>query len=375
MADGIVVLFKGHSQYDSVNTMVDQLAAALERLGAATLILDTRDADCVATAVGLVRQRQVRLFLSLNGFGIPAAGQGAGFYGESDAPVLIYFVDHPAYHLARIRAPLPRLIATFPTAHHVAFCRRFIRDDIPIHHLPHATTAAAAAPWSARDEALFLSASLMTDPEPFRAQWRQHGAEVEARLEGMIAAHDAAPTVPLHETVLAGLGGVVPPAEVLVSYMITLDTYLRSRIKLRLAQALAHLPLTLCGEGWEPHRTPGQRACFLPAMAVAGTIAAMRRTRIVLNPLPPYYESHERPLQAMANGAVAANGPSALLEKDFAGGFLPLPAEPVAAAAAIEAALGEPAQLEAIAAAGHRLCLAGHLWEQRAAEILRLGAA
>jgi len=374
MAGDLVVLFKGHSQYDSVNTMVDAVARALEGLGAPTRILDTRAADCVAAAVALVRQQRVRLFLSLNGFGIPAAGQGAGFYAETDAPLLIYFVDHPAYHLPRIRASLPRLIMTFPTAHHVEFCRRFIRDDVALHHLPHATEAAEAAPWDGRDLPLFLSASLLTDPEPFRAQWRQHGPEVAARLEAMVEAHDAAPTAPLHEIVLGALGGAVPPIEVLASYMITVDTYLRSRIKLLLAQALAHLPLTLCGEGWAPHQVPGQQARFLPAMPVAETIAAMRRARIVLNPLPPYYESHERPLQAMANGAVAANGPCAPMAADFPGGFLPLPAEPGAAAATLEAALADDTRLQQVAAAGHAACLAGHLWHHRAAEILRLAA-
>ncbi|HXZ02986.1 MAG TPA: glycosyltransferase [Stellaceae bacterium] len=375
MADGLVVLFKGHSQYGSVNAMVDQLAQALERLGAPTAILDTRAADCVASAVALLRQRRVRLFLSLNGFGIPAAGQGAGFYAESAAPVLIYFVDHPAYHLSRLRAPLPRLIATFPTAHHADFCRRFIRDDIAIHHLPHATAAAAAAPWRGRDLALFLSASLMADPEPFRAQWRQHGAEVAARLDATVEAHDAAPTRPLHEIVLAALGGAAPPIEVLASYVITVDTYLRSRVKLALAQALAHLPLTLCGEGWARHAAPGQRAAFLPATPVAETVAAMRRSKIVLNPLPPYYESHERPLQAMVNGAVAAEGPNAAMAAAFPGGYLDLPADPREAAAALEAALAAEGRLQAIAEAGHAACLAGHLWEHRAAEILRLAAA
>lgn len=372
MADGVVVLFKGHSQYDSVNTMVDQLGRALERLGAATVTLDTRAGDCVAAATALARQRRVRFFLSLNGFGIPAAGQGAGFYGESDAPVLIYFVDHPAYHHPRIRAPLPRLIATFPTAHHVAFCRRFIRDDIPLHHLPHATEAAEPAPWEGRAGALFLSASLLTDPEPFRAQWRQHGAEIAARLDAMVEAHKAAPTRPLHETVLAVLGGAEPPVEVLASYMITVDTYLRSRAKLALAEALAELPLTVCGEGWGAHARPGQRAAFLPAMPVAQTIAAMRQSKIVLNPLPPCCKSHERPLQAMANGAVAANGPSAPLEAAFPDGFLALPVEPAAAAAALAAALADEPRLKAVAAAGHAACLAGHLWEHRAAAILRL---
>ncbi len=372
MADGFIVLFKGHSQYDSVNTMVDQLARALERLGAATAILDTRAGDCVAAATALVRQRRIRLFLSLNGFGIPDAGQGAGFYGESDAPVLIYFVDHPAYHHPRIRAPLPRLIATFPTAHHVAFCRRFIRDDIALHHLPHATEAADMLPWEERERALFLSASLLTDPEPFRAQWRQHGPEVAARLDTMVEAHEAAPTRPLHETVLAVLGAAAPPVEVLASYMITVDTYLRSRAKLALVQALADLPLTVCGEGWAKRARPGQRASFLPAMPVGEVIAAMRSSKIVLNPLPPYYELHERPLQAMANGAVAANGPCAPMEVTFPGGFLALPVEPAAAAAGLEAALADEPRLQAIAAAGHTACLAGHLWEHRAAAILRL---
>ncbi len=372
MADGFILLFKGHSQYDSVNTMVDQLARALERLGAPTVILDTRADDCVAAAAGLSQRRRVRLFLSLNGFGIPAAGQGAGFYGESEAPMLIYFVDHPAYHHPRLRTPLPRLVATFPTAHHVDFCRRFIRDDIAIHHLPHATAAVEAAPWEGRDLPLFLSASLMADPEPFRAQWRQHGAAVAARLNAMIEAHDAAPTRPLHEIARAALDGAEAPIEVLASYMITADTYLRSRIKLALAKALAHLPLTLCGEGWARHAEPGQRAAFLPAMPVADTIEAMRRSKIVLNPLPPYYESHERPLQAMANGAVAANGPNAALAAAFPGGFLGLSADPGEAAAALETALADEAGLQATAEAGHAACLAGHLWDHRAAEILRL---
>jgi glycosyl transferase family 1 len=373
MADSsLIVLFKGHSQYDSVNTMVDALAVAFARRGIGTQILDTRAADCVAAATALVRQGRVRLFLSLNGFGIPAVGQGAGFYAESAAPVLIYFVDHPAYHLGRIRAPLPRLIATFPTAHQVEFCRRFIRSDLPLHHLPHASDAAAPAPWQGREGTLLLSASLIADPEPFRARWAEHGAEVAARLNAMVEAHDAAPTAPLHEIALAVLGAAAPPVEVLASYMTTVDAYLRSRIKLALAQALAHLPMLVCGEGWQRLASGETRASFRPAMPVSEVIAEMRRTKIVLNPLPPYYESHERPLQAMANGAVAANGPSGFLEGVFPDGFFRLPAAPRAAAAVIEAALADDAALEAIAMRGHEACLTGHLWDHRAAEMLRI---
>jgi Glycosyl transferases group 1 len=366
-----ILLFKGHSQHDSVNGMVDELARAFERQGASTTVLDTRDPGCVAAAVTLVRQQRVRLFLSLNGFGVPAAGQGAGFYAESDAPAVIFFVDHPAYHYPTIRAPLPRLQASFPTAHHLDFCRRFLRADIALAHLPHATTAATPAPWAERDIPLFLSASLMADPQSFRAQWPQHGADVAARLDAIIEAHDAAPTRPLEDHVLDVLGGA-PPIEILASYFITADTYLRSRIKRDLAIALLHLPLLVCGEGWRIAAPADARARFRAPVPAAESIALMRRARIVLNPLPPYYESHERPLQAMANGAVAANGPSRLLASAFPGGYLPLPAAPADAATVLETALSDDAQLAAIAATGHAACLAGHLWDHRTAEILRL---
>jgi Glycosyl transferases group 1 len=73
----------------------------------------------------------------------------------------------------------------------------------------------------------------------------------------------------------------------------------------------------------------------------------------------------------MANGAVAANGPSAFLSSAFPDGFLGLPAAPQEAAAVIEAALGDDARLRDIAATGHDACRAGHLWDHRAGEILR----
>ena len=283
----MIVLFKGHSVYDSVNTMVDQFAAAFARQDAKTLILDTRAADCVPTVVRLVREKRVRLFFSLNGFGIPAQGQGAGFYAESPAPVVIYFVDHPAFHYPSILVPLPRLLVTFPTAHYVDFCRRHIRNDIAVHHLPHATAATDAAPWKDRELPIFLSASVMADPEPFRVAWAQHGAAVAAQLNAIVEAHLADPIKPLHEQIVPVLG-YEPPVEVLASYFITVDTYIRSRIKHELIGAITHLPLTVCGNGWERlAQRDAIAARFLAPVPAPETIGMMRRAKLVLNPLPP----------------------------------------------------------------------------------------
>jgi glycosyltransferase involved in cell wall biosynthesis len=377
---GTVILYRGHSDYDSVATMVEDLGAALRRRGFATAMLDVRAPDCIAESVRLVRAGDVRFFLSVNGYGIPAAGQGAGFYGETRAPMLIYFVDHPAYHYPTIRTKLPRLAATFPTAHHVDFCAAHIRRDIALRHVPHAAAPSAIAPpaWATRDLPLLLSASLHGEPETIRAGWRQHGEAVERSLNAIVEAHDAAPTEPLDHMIASVIGRDDLPIEVLASYFLAADTYLRSRAKRDLVAALARLPLTVCGKGWEKmaESMARSRVRFLPAQPAPESMALMRRAKLVLNPLPAYYESHERPFQAMAAGAVAATGPSALFGgAEFAGALLSLPSDPRDAAARIEAALADDDALQAMAEAGTRVQAAGHRWDDRAAALAELAQA
>ena len=144
----VAVLYKGHSGFDSLNTMVDHWAAALRLRGIRPEIVDLRAGDAVARTVALIRNERVALFLSLNGYGVPKPGQGPGFYQETTAPLLVYFVDHPVYHHPIIRSEVPQLVATFPTPSHLRFCRARIRDDLPLLHLPHAAAPGAAAPWA-----------------------------------------------------------------------------------------------------------------------------------------------------------------------------------------------------------------------------------
>jgi glycosyltransferase involved in cell wall biosynthesis len=163
---------------------------------------------------------------------------------------------------------------------------------------------------------------------------------------------------------------------VLASYFLAADTYLRSRAKRDLVAALAHLPLTVCGKGWEnmaESAAPSRGLRFLPAQPAPESMALMRRAKLVLNPLPAYYESHERPFQAMAAGAVAATGPSALFGgAEFAGALLSLPSDALGAASRIEAALGDDDALQGMAAAGTRVQAAGHRWDDRAAALVEL---
>ncbi|HEY1504295.1 MAG TPA: glycosyltransferase [Stellaceae bacterium] len=376
---GTVVLYRGHSDYESVGTMVRDLAAAFARSGLNPVLLDLRAPDCVAQAVRLARGGDVRFFLSLNGYGIPAPGQGAGFYAETATPVLVYFVDHPAYHHKTIRAALPHFAVSFATVSEVLFCRHAVRRDIPVSHLPHAAEPLEEAPlaWETRDLPLLLSASLHGEPEALRARWRDHGATVEQALNNIVAEYDLSPRVPLDETMTRVLGRDDLPIEVLASFFATADIFIRSRARRDLVLALSDLPLTVCGRGWEGIAAlcaaQDKRARFLPAQDAPAAMAMMRRAKLVLNPMPPYYDSHERPFQAMAAGAVAVVGPGNLFDAPpFEDAVLTMPVEPRAAADIISAALADETRLPAIACAGMRLQKAAHTWDHRAATLLDL---
>lgn len=369
----VAVLYKGNSEFDSLNTMVDHWAAALRRQGVRPEIVDLRQPDAVARTVALIRSERVTLFLSLNGYGVPKPGQGPGFYQESAAPLFIHFVDHPIYHHRTIHSEVPHPVAAFPTPSHLRFCRNRIRSDLPLLHLPHAASPGPATPWAGRDIPLLLAGSLHEDPERTRAGWFEHGVPVQGRLESILAGHRAAPHRPLDEIVLETLDDPRTPVEIVHSHFRVVDSYLRSLVRLEFVRAAARegLPLTLIGRGWEAALPAGSSLRPLGERPVAEVFEMMARTRIVLNLLPPYYESHERPFQAMAHGAVAATVAAPWLMNALgAGALLALPPDPGEAAARVGAALTDDDALAARASAGTAAFLGGHTWDHRLARVL-----
>ena len=368
----VAVLYKGHSEFNSLNTMVDHWAAALRAKGMRPEIVDLRSADAIARTVALIRTEPVALFLSLNGYGVPKPGQGAGFYQETRAPLFVYFVDHPVYHHPIIRSEVPQLVATFPTPSHLRFCRSRVRSDLPLLHLPHTAAPGPAAPWSERDIPVLLAGSLHEDPERKRAGWIEHGAPVRDRLEEIISGHRAEPRRPLHDIVLEVLNLPEPPVELLCSYFSLADTYLRSVVRLEFLCAASGLPVTLVGRGWDAAALPASsKLRLLGERPVAELFELMARAKIVLNLLPPYYESHERPFQAMAHGAAAATVAAPwLLGAVGAGSVLALPPDPGEAAEATLAALADDGALATLAAAGTAAFLAGHTWDHRLSRVL-----
>jgi len=112
----------------------------------------------------------------------------------------------------------------------------------------------------------------------------------------------------------------------------------------------------------------GERGIRLPAVPMAEGFALMGQAKMVLNQLPPYMQSHERPLQAALCGAAAASTPSAWVDRVMDGHALMLPLPAREAAAAVAAALADPGLPDRAVRAGAAVA-DGQLWEDRAAEL------
>lgn len=366
-----LLTYKGHSDFDSVNTMVATLAQAFAELGWEVSCVDLRDGDAARQAATLVTERGVDLVLSLNGYGIPAGGD-IGFYAGLAAPVVVLFVDHPVYHHPTIRTAVPTLRVSFPTAHHVDFCRDFVRADIPLGHIGHAASAADPAdlrPWAERDIGVLVPSSLAVMPEEDRRGWAdQYGTEVAARLHAVIEEHEDDPTAPLHHCIQRVAGAV--SLNLMHAYFSVADRYLRARAKLDGVRAMAAAGLRpwVCGPGWPDLASTALQRGTTP---VAEVFRLMGRARIVANLLPPYYHSHERPFQGAAHGAVAASSPSPWLRQIWNGQILTLSTDSSEAAEQLRTALADDDSLGQRARQGQQIVCSHHLWHHRAVEILR----
>jgi hypothetical protein len=367
-----VLLFQGHSDFDSVNAMVGACAEALAELGFAPIVLDVRAADVIARALAVIRSPRLAFTLCLSGFGLPDEGQGQGFYAETEAPVVALWLDHPVFLYPRLRLPVARLVSTFPAPHHVLFCRAKVRADRPTLHLAHGAQPASGRPWRDRDiPVLFSGSTLVPDPETTRAGWAEaYGAAVAKDLNAVVETHVAAPARPLEDAIAAVVGD--GPVEKLYAYYKVADDYLRSRAKVAFLSAAARRSITVVGRGWQGLATNrGSSLKVLPEMPAPRVAELMARSRIVLNLVPPYFGSHERPFQAMAAGAVAATLPLSWFDGAVAkDAYLALPYEPAACAETLAATLDRDDHLAAIAAAGTAAFLAGHTWRHRMADLV-----
>jgi hypothetical protein len=369
------ILFRGTSLYGSVDRMLDSLAQAFTAGGDDAPILDATASDYVVRLQQTIADGPIDAFLGFSGIGLDGRAEN-NLYNALGKPLVSIYLDPLLLYWNQVATPIRRRLIFTTAPGDVDYWSGTLRLPVPIRHLPHAATPdAAPLPWTARDIDLLHAGTGPADPATLRAGWAQHGPKVEARLNAMLDAHDAAPFAPLPEIIAAAGHPVAALAapDSLHPYFQTLDQYLRARVRWRMILPLMALPMTLVGPGWEAAAAaaPGPVRTRLLGAKTAGEVAGlMRRAKIVVNSCTPYHGSHERLFQAMAAGAVALTSPTAWLDAAAPAGVL-APTRPDLSDAAALAAdlLADPGRAAAMAEAGRAWFEGAHTWAHRALTI------
>ena len=372
--NGTVVLFLGESNFGNIGSMVPALADGFDRLSFDPVIVDLLRDGYENRLMEIIQSREIVAFISVSGFGLPAspASDAVRIFNDVDAPILGVFLDHPFSLHDRVDLPLKNYHATFPAGHAGAFCERYICPGGAFHHLPHSSVERAPTPWAARDIDLLLTGSLFLPPNPQRAAWRDHGADVEGKLNDIVDLVWLDLARPLEESVRDVLGEDAD-FETLFPYMKTVDDYIRNAQRVDAIVALAPLRPTVVGPGWEAYADDLPMVRFVGQKTIQESLEMIDCSRAILNPFPGYNDSHERVFNAMAGGSAVLASRSVYYESEFSPeNMFFLPNRALDMPNAVADLLADKDRLRVMAASGQQRFSSAHTWTHRARSLAQI---
>ena len=371
-----IVLFKSVSQYQSLNTMAQEIADAYQARGGTAHIINLRREGYAAIAAALAAG-DIRAVITISGYGIVdpfSADLLYSLYRNAGVAVVSLYFDPLAYYLKQLGLPVPRRLVTTTSDADVDYWRGCPGLADEIRHLPHGAAPAPMPDWRERDIPLLFTGSGPKDPEQLRLDWIEHGRVVYGQLNRIreVCLAAAAPrslTAIIAEVIGADVD-VSNPA-VLQPYFVTIDLYLRALLRWRLVSELAGRPLTVLGDGWEALAARlaargGNRVRFLPAADSPGLKALIGRSRLYLNICTPHHGSHERVFHAMAAGTLAVTTQTGWFVREAPAGVL-VRFDPhrERIGEIVDDLLAAPDRARTMAAAGARWFRDHHTWSHR----------
>jgi len=393
------LLIKGSSTYGVLRLFTDELADAFRTAGWTVQILDIENPAHAHRPLGdYAGDGPFDLVFSFGLFGEVADERGRSVGEMVGAPHVVQYVDYPLSHLTRLEQTSPRAALLMVDESHVAAIGSLYPADrfATVRFSPHAATGGTVSPGAdpgdfaaRRPIRLLFPGSSYGDPP---TGWRHQPPAVQkVFLEAVEIALAGDRTPPLEALDQAMAAAGLDPADPDFSGFRKLATYVHEHVRaVRRNRLLASvislgLPVHIAGGGHDPDLARHRNVTLLGEVGIGDILALMAGSRIVLNANANFVAgSHERPLSALNAGAVAATDSSAFYAANFEPGaemavfrWTRLDED----LAAIGALAEDPEAAFAIASAGQRRVVEGHLWAHRipgivaAAHVARLKTA
>ncbi|WP_458121130.1 glycosyltransferase family protein [Paenibacillus sp. Z6-24] len=383
-----IIMYKGQSQYDVLRYFVDDLAEGFREYNYDVIIIDlVKGKQALIELFEILQEGQVFFIFSFNGIGSDITlSEGRRLHEQIDIPFFSFFVDHPIYHVQRLRkqdksSKNNQHMYSFLDFNQATFAKDHLMNSSTAIALPHAASHINGPDLELkavkdREIDMFMPGGY-GDPEETREMWKDWSSPLANMMEQVIECALAYPSHTLQqsfEQVLSSKGFLFDTFYNDKSYefLRIADTYLRRRFRHDLVLALKNENIFVAGNGWEKFKNAKQKIRISPALPYPEMLRTMQNSKLVVNAFSTYNQySHERVFDTAAAGAVSMTLPSPYFENTFKAGENILFFKDIEDAAQVASkSLAAPDSLQNIADNGRSLVLTGHQWRHRAANIL-----
>lgn len=351
---GSIVFFIGQSANNAISDTVRRDANLLKARGTDVTIVD------LTQPIELPDPDHVDMIVSYQAWGHDLViGDGKKYADLANCPFIVVLGDHPIHHATRVLACPENTTFCVGSQNQVAFLKNVLNVKGGTEILPAAIFAERRHATGPRDIATLVVGNA-EDPAAFLAS-----QNLPAQITDIIW-HFANRTLkepgldPINAYLQTGFQEVlnlVGNQASALSVGRLVDLVSRRLFRWRYFQVLRKLPVTFLGDDWSKlQREADDRFATLPSMPFSALPEIYARADLCLNLHPPYYDFHERIIDAMTHGTAVATPWTPLLGERFSFGenILELPLAVEELPTWLEAQHADPARLRAISEAGCR---------------------
>ncbi len=349
-----ILFFCGQSLNGAITSTIQRDAQMLEARGHTVFLIE------LAHAPQLPDPSDLDLIIGYQCWGLDAKDTtGRSYIEEADCPFIVVLGDHPIHHAARVLGCPKNTVFCTSSRNQADFLKNILHVPGDAQPLPAAVFSESVAHGEDRDiESLFIGN--VESPEAFLESQNLPPVlnEIIREYVDLAMRHPGLDPITAYmkdgfERVMKIVGN--QPSALAVARLVDLTT--RREFRWRYTNVLRKLPVTFVGDAWvDLPRKSDDQFTALRSLSFSELPHVYARAQLCLNLHPPYFDFHERILDAMAQETAMATPRTPWMEESFrfGGEVLALPDSPDKLPDWLASVLADPARLAEIGREGCR---------------------
>lgn len=320
-----IVIFLGHSQYNSMRNMSEEIGLAFVKLSFQVIKIDLLEKDWVGKLETTIKEENVSFFFGMNGWGADIKSGEKSLYDVINIPLFAFFVDHPLYHLERLKLTIKNLVVSFVDKSHLVDLNYFVNNMATKVFIPHGTdyTNEIRKPISERKIDILFTGSGV-NPDQVLNGWKHLPSGLRKVMidtsEKLLSGTNKNLQTNFFET-LEQMDIKINTfySDSVGKLLYEIDRYTRFYRRRKLIESLLDCPISIYGSGWD--FLEGKKNLQAKIYSSVDAIAMkelLKETKIALNIFPNFPNgTHERIFDSMMMGATCLTDENSYISKRY----------------------------------------------------------